>query len=158
MARKKQKKETYTFITASAPAEFKARLKEAARGASMLYEENEQGFDLGVSRGGHSGGYWYVATLTEQDGQTAMSGRIIYRSFHSNGEYREDTRWEKIKEWVGVAAIVVFFFPVILIALAVWGIMLLIGKLRGKPMPPTMTDGEKLTYFMTETMGCWEGK
>ena len=34
--------------------------------------------------------------------------------------------------------------------------MLLIGKLRGKPVEATMSIQEKLTHFMTEVMGCRE--
>ena len=42
----------------------------------------------------------------------------------------------------------------ILIIYAVRGILLLIGKLRGKPVEVTMSTEEKLTHFMTEVMGC----
>lgn len=48
----------------------------------------------------------------------------------------------------------IFFSPVFLIALAIWGIMLLISKLRGKPVEATMSTEEKLTHFMTEVMRC----
>ena len=44
----------------------------------------------------------------------------------------------------------------ILVFYAVWGILHLIGKLRGKPVEVTMSTEEKLTHFMTEVMGCGE--
>ena len=159
MSKKGKKKEVFVFTSSQSPEAFKLALREAVLvTGDMLYEDTEAGFDLGVSRGGHSGGYWYVATLTETDGVTEIRGEIVYRTYHKDGELREDTKWEKFREWMGIALIVVFFSPVFLIALAVWGIMLLIGKLRGRPLEKTMTDGEKLTYFMTEVMGCREGE
>ena len=157
MSRKKKSKRVFAFTTPLPPADFKQKLREAVHNdGSLLYEDTPSGFDLGIERGGHSGGYWYIATLTESDGVTEIWGEIVYCSYHKNGEYREDTKWEKIREWLGIVLIVIFFSPVFLIALAIWGIMLLIGKLRGKPVEATMSTQEKLTHFMTEVMGCRE--
>ena len=83
-----------------------------------------------------------------------MRGEVVYRTYHKDGKLREDTKGEKIREWLGIVLIVIFFSPVFLIALAIWGIMLLIGKLRGKPVEVTMSTEEKLTRFMTEVMEC----
>ena len=157
MSRKKRSKRVFAFTTPLPPADFKQKLREAVYDSGhLLYEDTPNGFDLGIERGDHSGGYWYTATLTESDGVTEIWGEIVYRSYHKNGEYREDTKWEKIREWLGIVLIVIFFSPVFLIALATWGIMLLIGKLRGKPVEATMSTEEKLTHFMTEVMGCRE--
>ena len=157
MRKDKKKDQTYAFTTHLPPADFKQKLREAVYDSGhLLYEDTQNGFDLGVSRGGHSGGYWYTATLTESDGVTEIWGEIVYRSYHKDGKLREDTKGEKIREWLGIVLIVIFFSPVFLIALAIWGIMLLIGKLRGKPVEATMSTEEKLTRFMTEVMGCRE--
>ena len=157
MSKAEKKDKIFAFTTHLPPADFKQKLREAVHNdGSLLYEDTPNGFNLGVSRGGHSGGYWYIATLTETEDGTEMRGEIIYRSYHKNGEYREDTKWEKIREWLGIVLIVIFFSPVFLIALAIWGIMLLIGKLRGKPVEATMSTEKKLTHFMTEVMGCRE--
>ena len=157
MSKAKKKNKIYAFTTHLPPTDFKQSLREAVYNAGdLLYEETPSGFYLGIERGGHSGGYWYVATLTESDGVTEIWGEIVYRSYHKNGEYREDTKGEKIREWLGIVLIVIFFSPVFLIALAIWGIMLLIGKLRGKPVEATMSTEEKLTRFMTEVLGCRE--
>jgi hypothetical protein len=154
VSRKSPRRTIYAF-TASDPTDaLKERIREAAKSRNLLYKDTEDGFDLGVARGGHSGGYWYVATLTEADEQTFVSGQIVYRSYHSDGKLREETKWEKILGWIGVSLIVLIAAPAILIGLAVWGIMELIGKLRGRPSEATMTDGEKLTRFMTEAVGC----
>lgn len=154
-----QTPKSFTFTTSESPEVLRERIGEAVRAkGGMLYEETGQGFDLGVSRGGHSGGYWYVAILTEGDGQTTVSGEIVYRSLHGDGSYREPTRWEKIKEKLFIAIVVLLCLIPILIVYAFLGIMRLIGKLRGKPPEITMSTEEKLIHFMTEVMGCREGK
>ena len=155
MSKKKKSKQAFAFTTRLLPTDFKLNLREAVYDSGhLLYEDTPNGFDLGIERGGHSGGYWYTATLTETENGTEMRGEIVYRTYHKDGKLREDTKGEKLREWLGIALIVIFFSPVFLIALAIWGIMLLVGKLRGKPVEATMSTEEKLTHFMTEVMGC----
>ena len=154
MSRKKKSKRVFAFTTPLPPADFKQKLREAVYDSGhLLYEDTPSGFDLGIERGGHSGGCWYTATLTETEDGTEMRGEIVFRTFHGNEEVRKNAKWKKISEWI---LIVIFFLPVLLIALPTWGIMLLIGKLRGKPVEATMSTEEKLTRFMTEVMGCRE--
>ena len=120
MSKEKKSKQVFAFTTPLPPVDFKLNLREAVYDSGhLLYEDTPNGFNLGIERGGHSGGYWYVATLTESDGVTEIWGEIVYRSYHKNGEYREDTKWEKIREWLGIVLIVIFFSPVFLIALAI---------------------------------------
>ena len=155
MSKAKKKNKTFAFTTPLPPADFRQKLRKAVYDSGhLLYEDTQNGFDLGIERGGHSGGYWYVATLTETEDGTEMRGKIVYRTYHKDGKLREDTKGERIREWLGIVLIVIFFSPVFLIALAIWGIMLLIGKLRGKPVEATLSTEEKLTRFMTEVMGC----
>ena len=155
MSKAEKKDKTFAFTTPLPPTDFKQSLREAVYDSGhLLYEDTQNGFDLGIERGGHSGGYWYAATLTETEDGTEMRGEIVYRTYHKDGKLREDTKGEKIREWLGIVLIVIFFSPVFLIALAIWGIMLLIGKLRGKPVEATLSTEEKLTRFMTEVMGC----
>ena len=157
MSKAKKKNKTFAFATHLPPADFKRNLREAVQNSGhLLYEDTQNGFDLGIERGGHSGGYWYAATMTETEGGAEMRGEVVYRTYHKDGKLREDTKGEKIREWLGIVLIVIFFSPVFLIALAIWGILLLIGKLRGKPVEATMSTEEKLTRFMTEVMGCRE--
>ena len=157
MSKKGKKKEAFVFTSPQSPEAFKLALREAVheKGA-MLYEDTEAGFDLGIERGGHSGGYWYAATLTETENGTEMRGEIVYRSFHGDGSYREATKWEKIQEKFFMAILVLICLIPILVFFAVWGILLLIGRIRGRPVEVTMSTEEKLTRFMTEVMGCGE--
>ncbi len=155
MSRKRPKREVYAFTTSLPPADFKQSLRETVYDSGhLLYEDTPSGLNLGIERGGHSGGYWYVATLTETEDGTELRGEIVYRSLHGDGSYREATKREKIQEKFFIAIVVLLCLIPILVFYAVWGILLLIGKLRGKPVEATMSTEEKLTRFMTEVMGC----
>ena len=154
MSKAKKKNKICAFTTHLPPTDFKQSLREAVyESGHLLYEETPSGFYLGIERGGHSGGYWYIATLTETEDGTEMRGEIVFLTFHGDEEVRKNAKWKKISEWI---LIIIFFLPVLLIALPTWGIMLLIGKLRGKPVEATMSTEKKLTHFMTEVMGCRE--
>lgn len=155
MSKAKKKNKTFAFTTHLPPADFKQKLREAVyESGHLLYEDTQDGFDLGIERGGHSGGYWYAATLTETENGTEMRGEMVYRSLHGDGSYREATKWEKTKDMIFTVLVALLCLIPILIIYAVQGILRLIGKLRGKPLEITMSTEEKLTHFMTEVMGC----
>lgn len=157
MSKERKNKQVFAFTTPLPPADFKLNLREAVHSkGSLLYEDTPNGFNLGIERGGHSGGYWYVATVNETESGTEMRGEIIYRSLHGDGSCREATKWEKLKEKLFIVMVGLLCLIPILIIYAVRGILLLIGKLRGKPVEVTMSTEEKLTHFMTEVMGCRE--
>jgi hypothetical protein len=155
MSRKKKSKRVFAFTTPFPPADFKQKLREAVYDSGhLLYEDTPSGFDLGIERGGHSGGYWYTATMTETEAGTEMRGEIVYRSLHGDGSYREATKWEKAKETLFVILVGLLCLIPILVIYAVQGILRLIGKIRKKTLEITMSTEEKLTHFMTEVMGC----
>ena len=155
MSKAKKKDKTFAFTTPLPPADFRLNLREAVGDSGyLLYEDTQNGFDLGIERGGHSGGYWYTATMTETEAGTEMRGEIVYRSLCGDGSYREATKWEKVKETLFVILVGLLCLIPILIIYAIQGILRLIGKLRGKPVEATMSTEEKLIHFMTEVMGC----
>ena len=93
MSKEKKRKQVFAFTTPLPPADFKLNLREAVYNAGdLLYEDTPNGFDLGIERGGHSGGYRYTATLNKMEGGTEMRGEIVYRSLHGDGSYREATK------------------------------------------------------------------
>lgn len=83
MSKAKKKDKIYIFTTPLPPADFRLNLREAVYDSGhLLYEDTPNGFDLGIERGGHSGGYWYTATLTETENGTEMRGEIVYRTYY----------------------------------------------------------------------------
>ena len=155
MSKAKKKDKIYIFTTPLPPADFRLNLGEAVGDSGyLLYEDTQNGFDLGIERGGHSGGYWYTATMTETEAGTEMRGEIVYRSLCGDGSYREATKWEKAKDVIFTVFVALLCLIPILIIYAVQGILRLIGKIRKKPLEITLSTEEKLTHFMTEVMGC----
>ena len=64
MSRKKKSKRVFAFTTPLPPADFKQKLREAVHNdGSLLCEDTPSGFDFGIERGGHSGGYWCIPPL-----------------------------------------------------------------------------------------------
>ena len=155
MSKAEKKNKTFAFTTPLPPIDFKLNLRETVQNSGhLLYEDTPSGFDLGIERGGHSGGYWYTATMTETENGTEMRGEIVYRSLHGDGSYREATKWEKAKDVIFTVFVALLCLIPILVIYAVQGILRLIGKIRKKPLEITMSTEEKLTHFMTEVMGC----
>ena len=155
MSKAQKKDKTFAFTTPLPPIDFKLNLRDTVQNSGhLLYEDAPNGFDLGIERGGHSGGYWYTATMTETEAGTEMRGEIVYRSLHGDGSYREATKWEKVKDVIFTVFVALLCLIPILVIYAVQGILRLIGKIRKKPLEITMSTEEKLTRFMTEVMGC----
>ena len=76
MSKAEKKDKIITFTTHLPPVDFKLNLREAVYDSGhLLYEDTPSGFDLVIERGGHSGGYWYVATVNETESGTEMRGR-----------------------------------------------------------------------------------
>ena len=76
-------KEYFEFNCAYKPEEVVERLREQVKlltDREYLLEETEYGFDLGIARGGHQGGYWYCAAVTEDADGSYISGRVVYRT------------------------------------------------------------------------------
>ena len=48
-----------------------------------IIELSDDDIRFGVARGGHSGGYWFVPTITELDGKTIFCGTIEYSDAYS---------------------------------------------------------------------------
>ena len=92
MSKAKKKNKIYAFTTHLPPTDFKQSLREVVyESGHLLYEDTPTGFDLGIERGGHSGGYWYAATLTETENGTEMRGEVVYRTYHKDGKLGEET-------------------------------------------------------------------
>lgn len=75
-----------------------------------IVETSDDEVRFGVARCGHSGGYWFVPTITEFDGKTAFIGTIQYVD-HSSGEEgikKISNKIEKILLWI-------ILFPIFII-------------------------------------------
>ena len=98
---------------------------------------------FGVERGGHSGGYWYIPTITECDDKIELCGAIRYI-----GPECENNRskFSKVIENIGFAILFVLLIPVWLIVKLCSLIELIIRKINKSSKPKTTED--KLFYLI----------
>ena len=118
-------------------------------GDYLIDIKNDDFFFLGVQRGGHSGGYWYVARIEENEyGTTSIRGRIVYNP-DNNGNPQKETIMEKIE----FILLNVILLPIILVIKSIQFIRILLLKIQNKPVP---CPGEemKLDKFMIDYLCC----
>ena len=67
-----------------------------------IVEISDNEVRFGVARGGHSGGYWFVPTITEHGGKTAFCGTIEYNDPYTSekGVKKIVNKIEKILLWI----------------------------------------------------------
>lgn len=131
--------EFFAFDCALKADEILDRLKEQVRlleDREYLIEGTDAGFDLGIGRGGHQGGYWYCATVLENGGKSHISGRVVYRTW--NGKEIKETWIDKVE----FALMFVLLLPLILV---VWLYRL---------FRPEITYEDQFVEFMTTKIDC----
>ncbi len=104
-----------------------------------LVRETENGFELGIGRGGHGAGYWYCVRVCEDGSGSLITGRVLHR--HYSGRISDDrdmTLWDHL----AIVLVLIIFFP---ITISAW--------IKEKIHPrPTME--EQFVEFMQEKMDC----
>lgn len=123
--------------------------KEAFRFQDYLIDISENNFCFGIARGGHSGGYWFVPQVTEQNGNLMISGRIEYSAYRY-----DETRTEKLLNKIDEFFLYVILSPLILIRKAYQLIKKLIYKIRHKPFSREETEEDRLFYLIETILGC----
>lgn len=97
---------------------------------------------FGVERGGHSGGYWFIPTITEFDNRIEFSGTVKY-----NGPIDNRSKSKKVIDNI----ICLLLLPIILIFGLYQAIKWVVCKLLKKPQ---LTREEKLFDLMENHLGC----
>ena len=131
--------ESFEFRCAYGPDEVLERLMEQVKlleDREYLVKRTQNGFDLGIGRGGHQGGYWYCAAVVEDGAGCQISGRVVYRTW--DGKDIKPTWIDKLE----YGFLFVVLLPLILI---VW-----IYRL----FRPEITNEDRFVEFMTTKMGC----
>lgn len=135
----KEKQTRFAFSCPYPAEQLRERLPEQVKMLTKreyLVKWTERGFDLGIGRGGHSGGYWYSATVEKTAEGCVIRGDVEYRTWHGK---EVGIMW---KDKLLAANILVIFSPVILI-------MLIYRCSR-----PEITMKDHFVAFMTGPMGC----
>ena len=114
-----------------------------------IVELSENEIRFGVARGGHSGGYWFIPTITELDGKTTFCGTIQYID-----PYTSDKGIKKIINKLEEILLFIFLFPIILIFTIYSFFSWVIRKILKKPDPKQESKEDKLYNLMENHLNC----
>ena len=118
-------------------------------GDYLIDIKNDNFFFLGVERGGHSGGYWYVARIEESGtGAPIIRGSIVHNP-DSDGNPQKESFMDKIE----FLFLYVVLLPVILVIKTIQLFRFLLLRIRKQPVPRPAEE-VKLDRFMTDYLHC----
>lgn len=106
---------------------------------------------FGVARGGHSGGYWFIPTITDLGDRLEFRGEIRYI-----GPNHDSSAFKKTIDGIGEVVLFVLLLPIFL-AIKIYTLMeRLVRKICNRPKPKEKTNEEKLYELMENYLGCIE--
>ena len=104
---------------------------------------------FGVARGGHSGGYWFVPTITDLGNKLEFRGEVRYIGPNDNrGSLK------KAIDSVGDFLLIILILPIVLIIGGYMFIEWLVRKMFNRPKPKGKTNEERLFDLMENYFGC----
>ena len=114
-----------------------------------IIELSDDDIRFGVARGGHSGGYWFVPTITELDGKTIFCGTIEY-----GDAYTSEKGIKKILNKIDEVLLWIILIPIIVVVKVYLFFSWLIRKIfkRSKHKEESLED--KLYNLMENDLGC----
>ena len=104
---------------------------------------------FGVARGGHSGGYWFVPTITDFGNKMEFRGEIRY--IGPNDNY---SPFKKAINSIGDFLLLILILPIVLIIRGYMFIEWLVRKIFKRPKPRQKTNEERLFDLMENYLGC----
>ncbi len=109
----------------------------------------DEGIYFGIARGGHSGGYWFVPTITDLGDRIEFRGEIRYI-----GPGEHDSAIRKAIDKIGNVLLFLLFLPIILLIKLYMFIEWLVRKICNCPKPKEKTDEARLFELMVDYLGC----
>lgn len=108
---------------------------------------------FGVARGGHSGGYWFIPTITDFGDRLEFRGEIRYI-----GPNHNSSAIKKTIDGIGEFLLFVLLLPIFLVIKIYTLMERLVRKICNRPKPKEKTNEEKLYELMENYLGCIEKK
>ena len=105
---------------------------------------------FGVARGGHSGGYWFVPTITDLGEKMEFRGEIQYIGPGSEKRGVLKKAVDRIEEFL----LLILLLPILLIVRGYIFLEWLVRKLCNRPKPKEKTNEERLFDLMENYFGC----
>ena len=104
---------------------------------------------FGIARGGHSGGYWFVPTITDFGDRLEFLGKIRYIGPNENRSF-----FRKAIDRVGDFLLLIFILPIVLVIRGYMLIEWLVRKIFNRPKPKEKNNEERLFDLMENYFGC----
>ena len=104
---------------------------------------------FGVARGGHSGGYWFVPTITDLGETMEFRGKIQYVGPDDNRGL-----FKKAIDGIGEFLLLILILPIVLVIRGYMFIEWLVRKIFNRPKPKEKTNEERLFDLMENYFGC----
>ena len=105
---------------------------------------------FGVARGGHSGGYWFVPTITDLGEKMDFRGEIRYIGLSSENQ----GAFKKAIDGIGEFLLLILILPIALVIRIYMFMEWLIRKIFNRPKPKEKTIEERLFDLMENYFGC----
>lgn len=105
---------------------------------------------FGVARGGHSGGYWFIPTITSFDNRIEFRGSIRY--IGPDGE--KQGSFKKAINSIGEFLLLILILPIVVVIRGYMFLEWLVRKMLNRPKPKGKTDEEWLFDLMENYFGC----
>ena len=119
----------------------------------LIHIGDNNRISIGIERAGHSGGYYYVADIYEENSQTKINGKIVLNpDENGNPIIEEISKKEKIKNTIGIVVITILFGWLILLIYGIFEIYSLFTKDKRKKIK--LTKEQKLDNLMINYLCC----
>ena len=105
---------------------------------------------FGVARGGHSGGYWYIPTITSFDNRIEFRGSIR----HIGSDDEKQGSFKKDINSFGEFLLFILVLPIVVVIRVYMFLEWLGRKMLNRPKPKGKTDEERLFDLMENYFGC----
>lgn len=114
-----------------------------------IIEISDNEIRFGVARGGHSGGYWFIPTITELDGKTTFCGTIEYGDPYTNekGIKKLVNKIEEVLLWI-------ILIPIIIIVKVCLFFSWVVRKVFKSSKPKEETPEDRLYVLMENHLNC----
>ena len=123
---------------------------------SYIVKIVDEEIHFGVERAGHSGGHWFISTITEHEDRIEFIGTLQYigPQYNSFSDKREDSVFKKCIGKFFEYLLYVIVAPFVLIVYVFLFFKKLLKKLCHRPTVSLKTKEDKLFDLMENQLGC----
>lgn len=123
---------------------------------SYIVKIVDEEIHFGVERAGHSGGHWFISTITEHEDRIEFKGTIQYIGPQDNSfsDKREESVFKKCIGKFFAYLLYVIVAPFVLIVYVFLFIKRLFDKICHRPTIELKTKEDKLFDLMENQLGC----